>query len=208
MMEIRFADNVRVIDLVDEETVPRNVSIVDYIRQQVEHILKEDEGNSYCALVIIDHCEVIIERLNTLRARHEQRYEIVERLPLAIRDRLAGKLKCPVWAVHQLNGEANNAKPNAGSTHGQAKGSRSWGTYFRVCFSISQVNLENYTCRLQITKNRGGARTPDKTLKLDGAIGTLTEVDAEPERQERKPEKKIPLKDQVKTVKRPAKINA
>ena len=176
MMQRRFQDNLKVIDLRDDSIIPRGVHPITYIQQQIDRAVNTADNNTYCALVIIDHCETLIGRLRTLADKGMSRWEVIEKLPEDIRDQLATHFDCPVWAVHQVSGQANEKGTTARINHTDGKGSKSWGTYFHVCFSISKVDRENNQCRLQITKNRDGAILPDKTLRLLGNIGTLEEV--------------------------------
>jgi len=59
---------------------------------------------------------------------------MADQLPIAIKEQLAAPLNCPAWVVHQASGSANERKGNYIS-HTDAKGTKSWGTYFNVGFT-------------------------------------------------------------------------
>lgn len=174
MIRERFRDNLRIIDLLGKSVIPENMHPITYVRQQIEIVIRE-VGNICCALIIIDHCETLISRLAGLPKKNTLRSEVTKQLPRVIKDQLATRFSCPVWAVHQITGEANEKAINARITHEDAKGSPSWGDDFNACFSISQIDRETDLCRLSLTKNSGGLLLPDKTLKLIGKTGTLIE---------------------------------
>jgi replicative DNA helicase len=171
----RLNANIRIIDLKDEAIVPKRMYPVDYIQQQIQSIMDSDKGRSNCSLIIIDHCEVLISRL-VAKSKKETRYEIADQLPQVIRDKLATHFKCPVWCVHQLSGVANEKNASAEISHTDAKGSKSWGTYFDVCFSVGKVTRKERTCLLHNTKNRYKELGPRTQLYLHGSVGTLSKM--------------------------------
>jgi hypothetical protein len=172
--------NVRIIDLKDDAVIPKGTHPIDYIQEQIAHAINTDlreDGTpkSYCALIIVDHSEVLISRLKQA-SKGKQPWDIVEEIPQSVRDKLATHFNCPVWLVHQLSGKANEKKENANIEHTDAKGSKSWGTYFDVCFSVTKIDREKKTCFLQITKNRYGALGEHIELTLLGEICTLEQT--------------------------------
>lgn len=179
MMKQRFKDNLRVIDIRDGDIIPSGVHPIIYVQQQIARMLLDDE-NSYCALIVLDHCETLIGGMTGLREKGAGKLEFIERLPLNIKNHLATHFDCPVWVVHQASGVANEKGIHARLDHTEGKGSKHWGTDFYACFSISKVDREANLCRLQLTKHEGGLLMPDKTLELLGRIGTLRECEKSP----------------------------
>jgi len=184
----RLKRNLRLIDMKDETTVPKNMCPIEWIRQQINRSLDSDvtadgRKRSFCALVIIDHCEVLISRLSQRAGKGSNRWEITDLLPETIRHKLADYFKCPVWAVHQLSGKANEKLQKQRIEHTDAKGSRSWGTYFDVSVTASKIDRTTNTSFLWVTKNRYGPIRDGAHLKLVGnlctieMIGTVSEED-------------------------------
>jgi hypothetical protein len=174
----RLNSNIRIIDLKDDAVVPKRMHPVDYIQQQIQSIMDSDKGRSKCSLVIIDHCEVLISRL-IAKSKTETRFEITDQLPQSIKDKLASHFNCPVWCVHQLSGAANEKNAGAIIDHTDGKGSKSWGTYFDVCFSIGKITRKERNCLLHNSKNRHKDPGPRTKLRLIGDVGTLIKLGTE-----------------------------
>jgi hypothetical protein len=81
-----------------------------------------------------------------------------------------------VWVVHQISGKANEKDTEANIEHTDAKGSKSWGTYFDVSFTVSKLHRETRKCSLQITKNRYGEVGQHIELTLLGEICTIEQT--------------------------------
>jgi hypothetical protein len=188
MAMYRLNANIRIIDIRDESVVPSSLHPIDYMQQQIQKILETDlktDGTkkSYCALVIIDHCEVLISRLLT-QSKKAESWNVADELPQTIKDKLTVQLNCPIWAVHQLSGKANEKTIKQTTSHTDAKRSKSWGTFFDVCFSVSKLTASQH-CVMRLTKNRHGKQNKVAELQLLGDIGRLVKVtDLEPEEEE------------------------
>lgn len=198
IMKHRFSDNLRVIDIRDDTVIPRGLNPIIYLQQQIAAVLASAPG-SYCALIVLDHCETIISRLLSTAIRGSSRWEIAERVPELIRDELAIRFDTPLWAIHQVSGTANEKAVHARINHTDGKGTKSWGTYFNVCMSVTKIDRKDNTCLWQITKNRDGAISADKKLRLHGEYGLLEEV---PNVQNTSGEKGPPRKKVIKDEKR------
>jgi len=176
----RLHENVRIVDLRDRDVMPKGMHPITYIQQQIKKYLDTDlkaDGTrrTHCALIVIDHCEVLINRILAAN-KNKARWDITDELPVEIRDQLATHYNCPVWVVQQLSGKANEKGVGAGVSHTDAKGSKSWGTYFDACFSVTKLTKDTQQCTLQITKNRYGRLNPDSMLKLHGDICRVEKI--------------------------------
>jgi hypothetical protein len=201
----RLKSNLNVIDLRDDSVIPRGMHPITYVQNQITRVLETTTAASYCALVIVDHCETLIGRLRGVVDKRMSRWEIPDMLSEDIRDILATPLNTPCWVVHQMSGQANEKGPKAKHSHTDAKGSKSWGTYFHECFEVGQVDRSNNTCLFMMTKKRHGAILPPKLLKLTGNIGLLQDMPGDqpwPEDKPSRQQKQPNLKDEMKTIKK------
>lgn len=88
------------------------------------------------------------------------------------RRQIANRWNCPVWLIHQLNGEANKKRPGDVQHHRDAADCRRFGDTLDGCFVLGQRDLVAGALLLQCTKS--SIEPPGPTiLRFDPNFATL-----------------------------------
>lgn len=92
------------------------------------------------------------------------------------RRQIADRWNCPVWLIHQLNGEANQKKPGAMQHHRNAADCDSFGENLDACFVLGQRDRVSGAFLLQCTKS--SIQPPEPAiLRFDPHFATLRQTD-------------------------------
>lgn len=92
------------------------------------------------------------------------------------RQRIASRWACPVWLIHQLNGQANGRRSGAIQHHGDAKDCKSFGDELDGCFVLGQLDPETSASLIHCTKPHNVL--PAATiLRFDRDFATLRPAD-------------------------------
>ena len=180
MAQERITRNIRIIDLTKASIRATAADPLDVVRMMIDRSLESDKQkglDSYCALVIIDHtADVILDKL-AIGSRNDNLWTVTTQVPKKIRDEIAYRYECPVWVVHQSNGDGNRKKVGQVLDHTNAMGSGSWAMHFVACFNVNTLEAETMTCTLTCSKARENKKMGPTHLQLVGDIGTMTEVE-------------------------------
>ena len=170
---------IRIIDLTNPKIRGIAEDPVDVVRLVVNKILETDkqEGrNTYCALIVIDHtADIIFDKLSRDKSKNSNLWLATQNVPSQVRDTLAFAFNCPVWVIHQANGDGNRKKSHQTLDHTNAMGSGSWAMHFTSAFNISHIDEATSMAILTCTKARENKKLPPTYLKLIGDVGTLVE---------------------------------
>lgn len=92
------------------------------------------------------------------------------------REHIADRWNCPVWLIHQLNGEANLRKPGSVQHHRDAADCKSFGDELDACFVLGQRDHTSGAFLLQCTKS--SIQPPEPAiLRFDPHFATLRQTD-------------------------------
>ena len=92
------------------------------------------------------------------------------------RRQIVDRWNCPVWLIHQLNGEANQKKPGAMQHHRDAADCGSFGENLDACFVLGQRDRISGAFLLQCTKS--SIQPPEPAiLRFDPHFATLRQTE-------------------------------
>jgi hypothetical protein len=148
---------------------------VPEIASAIKTELKRCGPDYFVATVILDYVGLMVQRDVTVDPKQRQREDVLYQLAgLNLVNRIAMPFSTPVWAFHQLSGEANAIlNPAKRMDHTQAKGSKSFGENFAFCFAGSRLN-DDYMGQLTCSKQRRAGKHNPVLLKVDGLFNTVT----------------------------------
>lgn len=136
--------------------------------------LKRCGPEYYISTVIVDYIGLMVQRDVTVdpkeRGREDRLYQLAG---MDLVNKIARPFQTPVWAMHQLSGEANAIlNPTKRMDHTQAKGSKSFGENLAFCFTGGRLN-DDYMGQLACTKHRRAGNHPPVLLRVDGMFNTV-----------------------------------
>jgi len=170
---------IRIIDLTNRKIRGVAEDPIEVIRVMIDKSLESDKQKglrTYCALIVIDHtADIIFDKLAADKSKNTNLWTATQNVPFKIRDTLTYGYDCPVWVIHQANGEGNRKKANQTLNHTNAMGSGSWAMHFDAAFNSTAIEEETMTAILTCTKARENKKTFPTYLKLVGDIGTMIE---------------------------------
>jgi RecA/RadA recombinase len=83
---------------------------------------------------------------------------------------------CVVWLPHQLKGTLTNMAPAKMPHHSQGQWCSTFADHAWYAFVLGVKDEEHNVCQFGATKTRHSASTPPTILRVDGALGRMTEV--------------------------------
>jgi hypothetical protein len=148
---------------------------VSEIVSAIKAELKRCGPDYYIATVIVDYVGLMVQRDATVDPKEKQREDRLYQLAgLQLVNRVAMPFNTPVWAFHQLSGEANAIlNPAKRMDHTQAKGSRSFAENLAFCFVGGRLN-DDYMGQLCCSKHRRAGQHNPVLLKVDGLFNNVT----------------------------------
>jgi RecA/RadA recombinase len=103
--------------------------------------------------VVIDYAGIAVRRHVAARGFREN--GIARRLSHFVaesRTGIARRFECPVWIIHQLNGEANRNSPCVTPHHRNAAGCRSFGKELDACITLGTMDRQSHCMLIGVTK--------------------------------------------------------
>jgi replicative DNA helicase len=160
-------------------SVPANVKAstegIPAIVSGINAELKRRGPEYYVDTVIIDYIGMMVDRDATipadLRLKTSATYQ---QAGMALSTNVAKYFDCPVWAFHQLSGEANAViSPTKVIHHTDAKGSRSFAENLAFCMVGGQLTADSKG-QIACTKHRRAGRTPPVLIAVDGMFNKVS----------------------------------
>ncbi len=146
---------------------------VEEIARIIGKELRRRKGKAVC--IVVDYVGAMAKRVLAATNKDESAIRhIVSGAPLKMKNLLAEQFRCPVWALHQLNGEANAKIPGARIHHTDAAEARSYAENLDFAFVIGTPTLDGL-CQLACTKHRRTAGMEPVIVRI---VGTMNRVDA------------------------------
>lgn len=148
---------------------------VSEIAAAIKAELRRCGPDYFISSVIVDYVGLMVQRDMTIDPKQRQREDALYQLAvLHLVNRVATPFNTPVWAFHQLSGEANAIlNPTKRLDHTQAKGSKSFAENLAFCFVGGRLN-DDYMGQLNCSKQRRAGKHNPVLLKVDGLFNTVT----------------------------------
>ena len=142
-----FGRQLNLLDFLPEDFMSDPVSVIS-------NRLENELGNAnYIAGIVVDYVGLIMNRhLRDSDIPAQWRAGRFKKFVEESRCRLAQKFGCPVWLIHQLNGNANKRSPVARQHHRDAKETKHFGDHLDYCFVLGTQDPNSRCFTLECTK--------------------------------------------------------
>lgn len=150
--------------------------------EEVAALISQDQqrrGNPGVACVIVDYVLLAVNRwlnrenLDETKHKRHAVANYVDRSRLMI----GGKLKTPVWLLHQLNNEGNKGDPTKVTSHTQASESSAFAAALVYCACLGTKDPTSMCTLLNFSKTRRSAGLPQPIiLHINGAMARMEEA--------------------------------
>lgn len=166
-----LAPHVHIIDM----TRPRGGSGgVQEVVAAVDEYL--DTKRCRCGFIAIDYVGAMAKRnLSKDIANPAKLKRLISEMVQQSRQNLARRHGCPLWLIHQLNGNANSKGPAAELNHKDAANCSTFAEGLDFCFNAGKPTKLN-TAKLQCTKHSRKPPRASTMIKINGAWSRVDEA--------------------------------
>jgi hypothetical protein len=141
------------------------------LRQKLE--IDGRQVEIYIAGLGIDYAGALVERhITSHKLERKEQYDLLSKLPMNLKNYVAGRFNCPVWVLHQLSGVANSRSSGHVMHHTDAAGSKSFAENLDFCFTIGTPTKDNL-CVFAKTKSRRAQRQGEVVVRVRGEISRV-----------------------------------
>ena len=152
-----------------------------YINELEAHItrLVESRDNQEVSMVVIDYAGLIVQRHMEFNGMDESnRRTLLKYFANTCRQQIAERFMCPVWVLHQLNGEVGVSSSTRKLTHNSAADSKSFAENMVVCGVLGTAH-PGTGCRLlnwSKTRNKANELVTPAVLKIHPDFALMMDV--------------------------------
>lgn len=166
-----------ILDMTGHETKGVGNNGVKEIAQVITNVCRQRKAR--CGVAVVDYIGAMVKRymagneIDTSELRH-----LIGSAPLTLKSQVADVFDCPVWALHQLSGEANSYGSAVLADHTNAAEAKNFGENLDFNLVVSKPQDVDAVALLGCTKHR---RQPGKThaiIQVDGAMNRILGADA------------------------------
>ena len=126
---------------------------------------------------------MVIDYVGAMATRHmsmaekdsSQLRHYIAGAPLRMKNQIADYFNCPVWAIHQLSGEANKKKPTSKLLYTDAAESKSFAENLDFVFLVGRLTMENLG-QLCCDKHRRTAPMAPLVIRVRGEVNCVANV--------------------------------
>ncbi len=166
-------DHMVLIDMTGHETKGVGNGGVDEIARMITHELRK-RGNARCGVVIVDYVGAMVKRyMDAHDISSDQLRHHVSGTPLRAKHKLADAFNCPVWLLHQFNGDANSRSPAVLLHHTDAAEAKNFAENLDFCFCVGTVDEQEQAAQVGCTKHRRQPGKNSVVIRIDGAMNKV-----------------------------------
>lgn len=163
------------IDLTGADSTRRGAGggYVEEIARIISWEMRKRGGKPVC--VVVDYVGAMARRYMAAANKDDSALRhLIAGAPLRLKTLIATQFGVPVWALHQLNGDANDKSPGAKIHHTDAAEARSYGENLDFACIIGSPTFDGL-CQIACTKHRRTGATKNAIVQI---VGSMNRVDA------------------------------
>ena len=173
--QVMLNKHMRVLDMTGYDDASRGAGggYIPEIASKIKAELRRLGPNHYVESVVVDYVGLMAKRHLAATERDENGLRhLVSGAPSQLRNQIADYFDCPVWAIHQLSGKANEKGPGASYSYTDASESKSFAENVDFNFIVGKPTLDG-RCQLVCDKHRRNKGMPPVVLQIDGKMSDV-----------------------------------
>jgi len=172
----------RVLDISGSVEYPNaGTGYIDEIEAHISRLV-ESLDNVEVSMVVIDYAGLVVERHMHANGMDEgKRTPLLKYFGSRVRQQIAERFQCPVWVLHQLNGEIGKSAPTRRLKHTDAADSKSFAENMAVCGVLGVADPVT-GCRMfnfSKTRNRANENVAPAILKIHPEFALMVDVSSQ-----------------------------
>ena len=146
---------------------------IDEIIQRINLELRSRGPEYYVKNVIVDYLGMMVDQDNSIVGDKHENHLLYQQKVSELVNRIAVRMDCHIWILHQLSGAANAMlSPTKTMHHTDAKGSKSLVENIHFSFVIGNLNMDQMG-QIACTKVRGARRQPPSLITVEGEFNNV-----------------------------------
>jgi replicative DNA helicase len=158
-----------------QENAKASTEGVSAIVSGINAELKRRGPEYFVDVIIVDYVGLMVDKDATIPPKQKERTNFTyQQAGKDLTFEVAKRFNCPLWALHQLNGEANAiSNPAKIVRHTDAKGAKMFGENLAFCMAGGCLTPDGKG-QIACTKHRRAGSSPPVLIQVDGMFNTVS----------------------------------